>query len=309
MPNTEFARLPALSSKIYKEWYPKTVLVQSCDDAFEGEFDLEKREIDIPVYHDISVHQTTIKERELKPADIEFVKASTKRVVIDKGRYSHWGETNLGKLIDRLSSDDSEVRKKLVRKWAIEAERELAEWVAGLPKRHEIDLISLLGGDGVLKGDNIVQALDILKAQAIDANMEPEDFKLFGSEKLETILRDAKLTESGNNLDANEAFRAGFVAYANGVDVRKIQVSSITKRNAQSKLVEAEWAIFKTHDGIQYVIPYKNTVNYEITPDKVLMGGKAYQSVEYYDFFNLYPKRLYKVKVRYAGSANPPTSF
>lgn len=310
MPNTEFARLPALSNKIYKEWYPNTVLVQSCDDAFEGEFDLEKREIDIPVYHDLTIHQTTIKERELKPADIEFIKASTKRVSIDKGRYSHWGETNLGKLIDRLSAADSEVRKKLVRKWAIEAERELAEWVAQLPKKQEIDAPTLLGGDGILTKDNVITVLDILKAQAVAANMEPADFKLFASEKFETVLRDAKLTGyGGDNLDANEAFRAGFVAYANGVDVRKIQVASITERNATSKLVEAEWAVWKTQDGIQYVIPYKNTVNYDITPDKVLMGGKAYQTVEYYDFFNLYPKRLYKVKLRYVADKNPPTSF
>lgn len=309
MANTEFAKLPALSNKIYKEWFPRTVLVQSCDDSFEGEFDLEKREIDIPVYHDLSIHQTTIKERELKPADIEFMKASTKRVSIDKGRYSHWGETNLGKLIDRLSAEDSEVRNKLVKKWAIEAERELAEWVAQLKSKQEIDLTSLLGGTGVLDKDNVVEALDILKAHVIDANMEPEDFKLFASEKFETILRDAKLTGEGNNLDANEAFRAGFVSYANGVDVRKIQVSSITKRHATSKVVTAEWGIWKTRDGIQYVIPYKNTVNYDITPDKVLMGGKAYQTLEYYDFFNLYPKRLYKVKIRYADSQNPPTSF
>ena len=40
--------LPALSAKIYKEWLPKTVLVQSCDDSFEGELNLETREIDIP---------------------------------------------------------------------------------------------------------------------------------------------------------------------------------------------------------------------------------------------------------------------
>ena len=92
MANTEFLKLPQLSNRIYKEWFPKTVLVQSCDDSFEGELNLETRELDIPVYHDISIHLTTIKERELKPAPVEFVKSSTKRVTIDKGRYSHWGK-------------------------------------------------------------------------------------------------------------------------------------------------------------------------------------------------------------------------
>ena len=143
MANTEFVMLPALSNKIYKEWYPKTVLVQSCDDAFEGEFNLETREIDIPVYHDLSVHTTTIKERELKPAAMEFIKSSTKRVTIDKGRYSHWGQTNISKLVDRLNADNSEVRKKLVNKWAIEAEKELGVWCAQLPATQQIDLVTL----------------------------------------------------------------------------------------------------------------------------------------------------------------------
>lgn len=313
MANTEMVKLPALSNKIYKEWYPKTVLVQSCDDSFEGEFNLETREIDIPVYHDLSIHQTTLKERELKPAPVEFVKVSTKRVTIDRGRYSHWGQTNLGELINRLSAENSEVRKKLVRKWAISAEQELAEWCAQLPAAQTIDLVTLLTDDvntnGHLLSTNVIQALDLLKARVVDKNMEPEDFKLFASEKLETILRDAKLTGNGDNLSADEAFRAGFVTYANGVDVRKIRVPSITTRNATSKVVESEWAIWKTRDGIQYVVPYKNTVQYEIKPDQVLLGGKAYQTVEYYDFFNLYPTRLYKVKVRYTGTSNPPTSF
>jgi hypothetical protein len=62
----------------------------------------------------------------------------------------------------------------------------------------------------------------------------------------------------------------------------------------------------KTRDGIQYVVPYKNTIEYKIEPSEVLLGGKAYQTVEYYDFFNLYPTRLYKVKIRYSGTDNPP---
>lgn len=309
MANTEFAKLPALSNKIYKEWYPKTVLVQSCDDSFEGELNLETRELDIPVYHDISVHQTSIKERELKPAPIEFVKASTKRVTIDKGRYSHWGETNIGKLVDKLSAEDSEVRKKLVNKWAVEAEKELGEWCAfDLPAAQTINIPTILSwsNTGFLDKDNVLKVLDILKAKAIAANMEPSDFKLFASEAFETVLRDTKIT-LGANLDANEAFKAGFVAYANSVDIRKIQIPTITTRNATSGLVEAEYAIWKTRDGIQYVVPYKNTVQYEIAPTEILMGGKGYQTVEYYDFFNLYPTRLYRVPLYYKANPDLPT--
>lgn len=308
MANTEFIKLPALSNKIYKEWYPKTVLVQSCDNEYEGELNLETREIDIPVYHDLSIHTTSIKERELKPAGIEFIKASTKRVSIDKGRYSHWGQTNIGKLVEKLSAEDSETRKKLVNKWAVEAEKELAEWCAQLPASQTIDLITLLTADsGILSKDNILSALDILKAHVTSKNMAVEDFKLFASEKFETVVRDTKLPLG--SLDASETFRTGSVGMVNGIDARKINVSSITTRDTSSKVVTAEWAIWKTKDGIQYVVPYKDTISYDIQPTEILMGGKGYQTVEYYDFFNIYPNRLYRVKIRYSGTANPPTSF
>ena len=311
MGNTHIS-LPALSAKIYKEWYPKTVLVQSCDDAYEGEFNLETREIDIPVYHDLSIHLTSLKEAELKPASIEFVKASTKRVSIDKGRYAHWGQTEVGKLMSRLSAEDSEVRKKLVNKWAVEAEKELAQWCALLPSGQQIDLITALtvattNENGLLGTGNVMQALDILKAFAINNNMEPSEFKFFVSEKFESVLRDSKLVLS--SVSADEAFRSGSVGVVNSVDIRRHNVASITTRNSSTHIVESEWGIWKTKDGIQYVVPYKNTVSYEISPTEVLMGGTGYQTVEYYDFFNLYPSRLYKVKIRYAGTSNPPTSF
>jgi len=309
--NTTNAQLVKLSQTVYKEWYRKTVLVQSCDNAFEGELNLKTREIDIPVYHDLSVHTTSLKEREVKPATLEFIRASTKRVTIDKGRYSHWGTTTISKLVDDLSKADSEARKKLTNKWATEAEKELAVWVAQLPAKQQIDLITLFSansGDGILDKDNIFQALDILKAHAEDKNMSPDDFTLFVSSKFEQLLRDTKIL-LGNNLDANDAFTKGYVGVADGVTIRKHEVKEITTRNATTKLVEAEWGIWKTKDGIQYVIPYKNTISYEISPDQILLGGTAYQSVEYYDFFNIYPSRLFKVKIRYAGSSNPPTSF
>lgn len=304
MANTEFAKLPALSSQIYKEWYPKTVLVQSCDNSFEGELNLETRELDIPVYHDLSIHTTSIKERDLKPAPIEFVKASTKRVSIDKGRYSHWGQTNLSKLLERLSAEDSEVRKKLVQRWAIEAEKELAGYVAFNASVLEIDLFTLLGGAtndaGLLTKTNIIKAMDILKAKVMQQDMNPGEFTLFVSERFEQVLRDTQITFGSE--PAAQAFKQGFIANVLGIDVRHMQVEGVVTRDANTAQVINEIAVWKTQDGIQYVVPYKNTVSYEIMPDQVLMGGTAYQTVEYYDFFNLYPTRLYRVKIKYEAS-------
>ena len=308
--NTSNAQLVKVSRMIYKEWYRKTVLVQSCDNAFKGELNLKTREIDIPVYHDLSVHLTSLKERELKPAGIEFLKTSTKRVSIDKGRYSHWGETEVQKLVDDLSQAKSETRKKLVNKWALEAEKELAIWIAKLKVSQQIDLTvaDLLNADGVIDKDSLLFALDILKAHAIDLDMSPDDFTLFVSPKFETIIRDAKIL-LGSNLTADDAFRKGYVGVADGVTIRKHEVKDITTRNATTKMVESEWGIWKTHDGIQYIVPYKNTISYEISPQEILLGGTGYQTVEYYDFFNLYPGRLRKVKMRYVAGSNPPTSF
>lgn len=306
------AELVKLSQQIYKEWHAETVLVQSCDNAFENELNLKTRELDIPVYHDISIHRTTLKERELKPAPIEFLKSSTVRVTIDKGRYSHWGDININEVLDKLTQENSETRKKLIRDWAEDAETELAEWCAKLPKSQTIDLVELLAeanpsnANGIVDKDSIFLALDILKAHVKTKKMSVKDFKLFASEKLETVIRDSKMLV-GSNLDANEAFTKGFVGYANGVDVRNMDVASVTTRNSKTKMVDAEWAIWKTRDGIQYVVPYRNTISYEISPNEVLTGGTGYQTVEYYDFFNIYKPRLYKVKIRYSGTANPPT--
>ena len=109
--NTSNAKLVKLSQMVYQEWYRKTVLIQSCDNAFDGELNLKTREIDIPVYHDLSVHTTSLKEREVKPATLEFIRASTKRLTIDKGSSSHWGTTTISTLVDDLSQADSESRK------------------------------------------------------------------------------------------------------------------------------------------------------------------------------------------------------
>ena len=306
MANTDFAKLPALSNQIYKEWYPMTVLVQSCDNSYEGELNLETRELDIPVYHDLTVHTTSIKERDLKPAAIEFIKASTKRVTIDKGRYSHWGETNLNKLIEKLSDENSVVRQKLVQKWAVEAERELGAFVVGLPAKQTINTvtaamlpaISGASANGQLVPQNVIRFLDILKAQAMKNNMMVEEFTFFASEHFESVLRDANLQFDAIPTAAG-AFATGEVGRVNGVNVRKIQIHDMVTRNETTGLVESEVAAWKTMDGIQYVVPYRNTMSYEIMPDQVLMGGTGYQTVEYYDFFNLYPTRLYKVQVSY----------
>lgn len=302
------AELVKLSQRIYKDWRNKTVLVQSCDDSFEGEFSLETREIDIPIYHDISVYTTTLKEAELKPAALELVKSSVKRVTMDKGRYSHWGSIKINKLIEKLNQEESETRKRLVAKWASEAEKELGIWCAKLPAAQTIDTTDtdIIAGDGITDRESIITVLDVLKAHAVAAKMTPSDFKLFVSEKFETILRDAKLL-TGYNLDANEAFRNGYVDVVNGVEVRKIEIPELTTRDTKTKMVKAEWGIWKSKDGIQYVVPYKNTISYEITPDEVLLGGTGYQQVEYYDFFNIYPTRLYKVHLRYVSATNAPT--
>ena len=313
MGNTTHADLVKLSQKIYQEWYPMTVLVQSCDNSFEGELNLETRELDIPVYHDLSIHLTTIKERELKPAGIEFIKASTKRVSIDRGRYSHYGVSEISKLVENLSAEESQVRQKLVQRWAVEAEKELATWVAQLPAQQNINLklatlipSTDLNAAGQLNKHSVIRALDILKAKVIDKDMMPEEFTLFASEHFETVLRDANLVFDAIP-SAQGAFTTGEVGRVNGVNVRRIQVRELTARDTNTKLVKAEWGIWKTTDGIQYVVPYKNTLSYEILPDQILMGGTGYQIVEYYDFFNLYPSRLYKVQISYDGSTSAPS--
>lgn len=314
MGNTTHAELVKLSQKIYQEWYPATVLVQSCDNQFEGELNLETRELDIPVYHDLSVHVTTLKERELKPAGIEFIKASTKRVSIDKGRYSHWGVSEISKLVENLSAEESAVRQKLVNKWAVEAEKELGIWCAKLPAKQTIDLkstslipaVSGLYANGELNKNSVIRALDILKAKVIEKDMMPDEFTLFATEHFESVLRDANLVFD-NIPTAAGAFTNGTVGRVNGVNVRKIQIAALTARDTNTSLVKAEWAIWKTRDGIQYVVPYKNTVSYTIDPDQILLGGTGYQTVEYYDFFNLYPSRLYKVQISYDGSTSAPS--
>lgn len=315
MANTiNHAQLVQLSQQIYKEWYPMTVLVQSCDNSFEGELNLETRELDIPVYHDLSVHLTSLKERELKPAKIEFMKASTKRVAIDKGRYSHWGVSEISKLVDKISEEDSEIRKKLVQRWAVEAEKELGIFCGQLPAAQTIDLkattlipaVAGLNANGELNKHTVIRALDILKAKVIQRNMMVEEFTLFASEHFESVLRDANLVFDSIPT-AQGAFTTGEVGRVNGVNVRKLQIDALVTRDVNTSLVKAEFGIWKTSDGIQYVVPYKNTVSYTIDPDQILLGGIGYQIIEYYDFFNLYPSRLYKVQLSYDGSTSAPS--
>lgn len=315
--NTTFANLASISDKVYQEWYNKTVLVASCDNAYSGEFSVEKREIDIPIYHDLSVHKTTIKEGEVKPAPIEFIAASTKRVRIDKARYSHFGQTEIGKMLNTLGDAESESRKKLTNKWAQEAESELGEWVAFNAGVQEIVVAdgtsnanSVLGASGATTAThvdktNILVMLDALKAIAKKNKMPYKDFSLFASERLATVARDANLQFDSVNGDS--AFKNGSVGVIDGIDLREIDIPSITTRNSTTGMVEAEYAIWKAKDGIQYVVPYRNTVEYELSKDQILLGGKGYQMVEYYDFFNIVPTRLYRVKVAYKASATFPT--
>lgn len=312
MGNTLHADLPAISTRIYKEWYPKTVLVASCDNAFEGELDIDKLELDIPVYYDLSIHRSTIDEREVKPAPIEFVAGSTIRVRINKTRYTHWGKMKINDLVDKLTQEESATRAKLAERWAQEAEVELANAMANLPAAQTIDLTNsnvLTAGNGgtagVLSKENLFIAIDVLKGHIRAANMGVGEFEFFTSERFNTIARDAQISFTSD--PAAEAARKGYIGKLDHLTFLNHEVESVVTRNATSKVVTAEYAFLKTRDGVQYVIPYKDTVEYDITPDKVLLGGKAYQTVEMYDFFNLYPKRLYKVKIQYASGQLFPT--
>lgn len=304
MGNTLMVDLPKISHKIYKEWTAKTVLVKSCSNEFDGEFDLENLELDIPVYGHISIHKTSIKEREVKPAPIEFKKGSTIRVIIDKGRYNHWGETKLNKLMDKLGQEDSVTRERLTNDWALDAEEELGIACAKLPAARHLNMATLTADTHVDK-TNVMLVLDILKAKAKQSHMNYQEFELYASEKLGSILRDAQI--SFTSTPAKEAFGKGYIGKANGVEIMEMEIDALVSRNTGTGLVEAEFAIWKTRDGIQYVVPFKTTESYKLDPDQVLLGGTGYQTVEYYDFFNLYAKRLFVVDLKYAAAAALPT--
>lgn len=303
MGNNLNVDLPKISQKIFKEWTAKTRLVQSCSNEYEGEFDLKNLEIDIPVYGHLSIHKTSIKERDVRPADIEFKKGSTIRVIIDKGRYNHWGETKLNELMDKLGQEDSETRKRLVTDWALDAEEELGIAVAKLPANRHLDMATLLGAP--VDKTNILKLFDILKAKAKAAHMNYQEFDFMASEKIGTICRDAQITF--NSTPAKEAFGAGYVGKVNGIELTEIEIDALVKRNATTGLVEAEYAIWKTRDGIQYVVPFKTTASYKLDLDEVLLGGTGYQTVEYYDFFNIYANRLWVIDLKYEASATLPT--
>jgi len=313
MANTSNANLVKISNMIYKEWYNKTTLVQSCDNSFEGELNLKTRELDIRVYHDLTIHTTSLKERELKPAAIEFMKSSTKRVTIDKGRYTHWGDLTISELVDDLTQEKSVTRQKLATKWAREAEEELAKWVVfTLPSAHLIDMPTRLAwsttkyiGTAASVGESVIKVLDVLKAVVIANKMDYSEFTLFASEALEGAIRDQKLVI--DSLSNDVTFRKGTVGVVNDIDIRKIHIPALVTRNTTSGLIEAEYAIWKTRDGIQYVVPYKNTVEYELQKSEILLGGTGHQTIEYYDFFNLYPTRLYRVPLYYKANPSLPT--
>lgn len=309
MANTLFAKLPVISQKVYEEMYSKSVLVASCDNSYSSEFDMENRELDIPVYHDISVHHATIKEGEIAPAPAERLRASTIRVVIDKIRYSHWEKLNIEELADSLAKDDSEMRKKLVKKWVVEADRELGIACAKLPSTYHLDFTVASGGlisDGVLDKTNVLTFLDVLKAKARASKLDPSEFKLFTSEKLATIARDAQLVFGG--APAEVAFRNGFVGVVNGVKLYELDIPELVTRDSTTSMVNAEYGIWKTDDGIQYVIPSDGrvTTSYDLYEGDHLLGGKGFKIVQYYDFFNIYPERLKVLDICYKTSATEP---
>ena len=303
MGNTLAIKLPEISQRIYKEWTAKTVLVKSCSHEYEGEFDLQHKELDIPVYGHLTIHKTSLLEGDVKPAPIEFKKGSTIRVVLDKGRYNHWGEKKLDQLINKLSQENSETRKTLTTDWALDAEEELGIACARLPKERHIDAYTLLGDKPVDK-TNILQLFRILKAKVKAKHMNYKEFDFLGSEQVKSICADAQL--EFKSTPAKQAFGEGYVGRVNGIELHEMEIEALVKRNDKTDLVESEYAIWKTRDAIQYVVPFKTTISYELKPDEVILGGTGYQTLEYYDFFNLYDNRLYIVDLKYTPSATLP---
>lgn len=301
--NTLNENLPVISQKAHQEWLEKTVLVQSCSRDYEGEFDLAKREIDIPVFGHTTIHKTTFKERELTPAPVEFRRGSTIRVTLDKGRYNNIGRLKIDDIVERLSTDDSAERARITTDWAIDADEELAVACARLPKERHID-VSARGLSDVKKTD-MTLFVDILKDEVIVNNMAYEDFELFVSNKFTSLCREACLFMGLQGTD--DVFRKGYKGTVDGLVIKEFNCPALTTRNATSADVEAEYAIFKAKDGIQYVVPYKDTISYEISAGTVLGGGTGYQMIEYYDFFTLQPKRLYIVDIKYKDTAQFPT--
>lgn len=304
--NTDLQKKVLVSQKLYKEWLAKTVLVNDCDHEYEGELDLNTREIKIKIYHDINLYASTVKEGEIKPQDLQFLQGSEKTVVIEKIRYTHWGETEFSHLMDDFNYD-SIVKQKTINKIAQSAEKELAMWVATLPAKQTIDIVDIfktsgINTDGVVDKDNIEKAFQVIVANIIKHNGNPEDFTLYVSEKIIHILQEKRL----GYFDANKVFESGFIGKYLGLTIKQLEVAEITNRNDKSGLVEAEWGILKAKEGINYVVPYKTTKEYELDPNKFLLGGKGYQQVEYYDYFNLYPTRLFKIQFSYVKTKNAP---
>ena len=133
--------------------------------------------------------------------------------------------------------------------------------------------------NGELTPENVVKAFDILKAQYVTSkNMTVSDFKLFASERLEGILRDAKIV-LGSNLDANEAFRKGFVAYANGVDVRKRRLLKLLLMILIPNLLRRGGRFGKPEMGFNMLFLIRTLFPYDISPAEVLMGGKRLSSL------------------------------
>ena len=297
MANTLLQQLPVLSQKVYKEWFADTKLVKSCSTEFEGEFDTEKLEIDIPVFGHISIHTSSLKELDVKPAPIEFARGSTIRVIVDKVRYNHWGRKEFDKLINSLTQEDSEYRKKIAKDWALHADEELAVAIGKLPASRHIAITGSSYLNAIVSKSNILQMFDILKAIVKSNHQDYTEFEFFCSEKIDSIIRDAQIDIKST--PAKEALHSGYVGKINGIEVIEHDIDALVIRDTNTKLVKTEHAIWKTRDGIQYVTPYKTTDTYELQKDEVLGGGQGFQMIEMYDFFNLYPTRLYVVDLKY----------
>lgn len=305
--STDFNKKQVIANAMYKEWLAKTVLTQDCDHEYEGELNMQTREIKIRIYHDINLYASSIQEGELKPQPLQFIRSSEKTVVISKVRYTHWGESEFSKLMDGFAKDGV-VKAKEVNLFAQKVEKEIALWCATLPKKQTIDITDIFkqGGiqiDGVVDETNIAKAFQIIVSNIQKNNGSPEDFTLYVSEKIIQLLQEKKLGYYNNG----NVFETGFVGKYLGLTIKQLEVPEITTRNNITGLVDAEWGILKAKEGINYVVPFKTIKEYNLNEQDYLLGGKGYQHMELYDYFNLYPTRLYKVNFTYTKNKTAPT--
>lgn len=305
--STDFNKKTILANAMYKEWLANTVLVNDCNHDYEGELNMQTREVKIIIYHDLKLYGANILEGELKPQPAEQMRQSELTIKISKVRYTHWQESTFSRLMDGFDKKGIADGKE-VNLFAQKTEKELALWCATLPKKQTIDITNIfktsgIQADGVIDDTNIAKAFQVIVSNIVKSGGTPKDFTLYVSEKLIQLLQEKKLGYYNNG----NVFETGFVGKYLGLTIKQLEVPEITTRNDITGLVDAEWGILKAKEGINYVVPYKTFREYDVSPQDYLLGGKGYQHMELYDYFNIYPTRLYKVNLTYTKNKTAPT--